>query len=209
MRRSSSVKSAIDKNLQRRSSGHLSESTNNDRTLLRRRSTWGSETSLTNASLTITYQTALTRRSSQAAETPPDAIEVCVHKPEGASLGLTLANLAEGGSGVLVTRLTPTVANAPVYDNLKGAIIHEIGTSQTGGAPVPTKSYRDASRLLQTADGWIRLKVTKAALPDGWTEHMDDSRETYYVHREANVRSRQHPAAYGQPAESGRLSATA
>eukprot|EP00966_Prymnesium_polylepis_P044819 1038207-Prymnesium_polylepis.1 len=128
---------------------------------------------------------------------PPSAFELQIIKQKDATLGLSLGQLAGGEPGVIVTKLTPTVANAPVKGKtlFKGSIIYSIATPQTGGEFVPAIRFRDVAALLRDAEGTITLKVGRAAVPEGWSERVDDNHETYYVHTEKHLMTSDHPAA--------------
>lgn len=149
--------------------------------------------------MTETYQKALTRRGSNVPPPPPDAAEVKLNKTKGSTLGLSLRQHASG-TGVLVTKLVPTVTNATAMGKLRaGSIIFEVATaSGTGGEFVPAQHIKDVASLLRGAEGEITLKVSQAALPDGWIERVNESREVFWEHREGQLRVHEHPAAIGE-----------
>lgn len=154
---------------------------------------------ITESSLTETYQKALTRRGSKVPPPPSDAIEVKLFKTKGSLLGLTLRQHASG-TGVLVTKLVPTVTNAIAMGKLRaGSVIFEVATaSTTGGEFVPALHIKDVASLLRGAEGEITLKLSQAAVPDGWIERVSEKNEPFWEHREAKLRLHEHPAAVGE-----------
>merc|ERR1711918_131626 len=85
---------------------------------------------------------------------------VRMSKHHGDSLGLTLSQ-PSGRGHVLVSRLTPTVANASLRGQLmQGSAIYEIATSQTGGAFTPVLDVHEVATMLREADGSISSRHT-------------------------------------------------
>jgi hypothetical protein len=60
---------------------------------------------------------------------------------------------------------------------------------------VACSDYQHASQLLRNSKGSIKLKLSAAPLPCGWTAHVDREGQAYFVHKVDMLKAYSHPFA--------------
>jgi len=130
--------------------------------------------------------------TSLAVFSTPQLREVSIYKKShDVATGMSLHARADslGKGSALVARVTRDSIAAKSTQLFAGDSIVAING-------VAVMDYKHASELLRSAEGVVQLVITTAAaLPDGWTSHVDKSGETYYAHAELRLKTFSHPAA--------------
>lgn len=110
-----------------------------------------------------------------------------------APLGLSLAPMADGSPGVIVSAMSATVANAAANGLCQGCVIFEVILQD--GTSFQASDYKEVSQVLRDASGSITLRFAKPLLPEGWTEHHDLRNRILYRNKEKKLTSYNHPLA--------------
>jgi len=110
-----------------------------------------------------------------------------------APLGLSLAPMADGAPGVIISAMSATVANPTANGLCQGCVIFEVVLQD--GSSVQASDHKELSNVLREASGPITLRYAKAALPEGWTEHHDLRKRIFYRNKDKRLTSYSHPLA--------------